>query len=666
MMLMPRIQFRDRPQRRIFSCVAAVHRAAVHRAAVHRNARHSPVALTGFVFAVAAALIANVGSPAAAQALGNSPADSPSNARTLAVAQEWPDPSASEREIARLIEMLGSAQFELREKAKEELAQFGVVAFEQLHAARQHPDVEIRKQAEFLLQDIQVSWVQQDDPETVKRSLRKYEDGTAEGRLRELIKLGRNSEPASVEALCRLVRFETSEAFSKLAALEILERRAHNTELTSGQLQQAIAKVLGRSERRGAHWVRAYATLDNDVDQGCQTWASLFQKECESTTNSPDKAGIAILHRLMRWYVEQLQQIGGRETEMLTALEQVLPLHGNRDAELADTAQWLVDTRAWSLFERFVTEYKPQFEQSPQLRFCQAEMLWEKGEREAAEAIVKKIKEEPNIDAFVHVALGIDLHLYRGRIDWAEGQFRHVIETEEVGSHGWIEAHNRLGLMFHDQINNEAAYNAFRPLVEAMTSDKIVMRRIQELGRVPLTIRAQMHFSHALLLAEQGQHDKERSELEAAFRFDSDNADILIAMYRLEGADAGWQKDTQDKIDRLAKKYENQVAYYKRTRSVRSGAVSELAKAYNQFAWLIGNTEGDYEQALRYSLESLELLPDEAGYLDTLARCYYALGNLDDALRTQRRAVELEPHSGQIANQLAFFESERRKQNAEE
>ena len=78
---------------------------------------------------------------------------------------------------------------------------------------------------------------------------------------------------------------------------------------------------------------------------------------------------------------------------------------------------------------------------------------------------------------------------------------------------------------------------------------------------------------------------------------------------------------------------------------------------YNQLAWLVSNTDGDYDEALRCSLKSLELLPNTAGYLDTLGRCYYVKGDLDNAVKTQAQAVRLEPYSGQIKRQLDFFKA---------
>jgi tetratricopeptide (TPR) repeat protein len=84
--------------------------------------------------------------------------------------------------------------------------------------------------------------------------------------------------------------------------------------------------------------------------------------------------------------------------------------------------------------------------------------------------------------------------------------------------------------------------------------------------------------------------------------------------------------------------------------------------AYNQWAWLIGNTEGDYQKAIRYSHRSLELIPPEAGedagagFLDTLGRCYYAAGDYENAVKYQRQAIEKVDYMQVMRRQLALFE----------
>jgi tetratricopeptide (TPR) repeat protein len=85
-----------------------------------------------------------------------------------------------------------------------------------------------------------------------------------------------------------------------------------------------------------------------------------------------------------------------------------------------------------------------------------------------------------------------------------------------------------------------------------------------------------------------------------------------------------------------------------------------LAREYNQYAWLVSNTEGDYAKALDYSLKSLELELDGAK-LDTCARCYFALGEFDNAIRMQKRALKYMPHSPPLLRQLDEIEGAKAK-----
>jgi tetratricopeptide (TPR) repeat protein len=96
----------------------------------------------------------------------------------------------------------------------------------------------------------------------------------------------------------------------------------------------------------------------------------------------------------------------------------------------------------------------------------------------------------------------------------------------------------------------------------------------------------------------------------------------------------------------------------------RALAQFQLALTYNQLAWLISNTEGDYDEALRSSIKSLELQPGRSGFLDTLGRCYYAKGDYQNAVKFQSQAVALEPNSPLIVKQLKLFEEALQKQNA--
>jgi cytochrome c-type biogenesis protein CcmH/NrfG len=70
---------------------------------------------------------------------------------------------------------------------------------------------------------------------------------------------------------------------------------------------------------------------------------------------------------------------------------------------------------------------------------------------------------------------------------------------------------------------------------------------------------------------------------------------------------------------------------------------------------LVANTEGDMNEALKYAKRAVELQPGSGGILDTLAHVYFAKGDFENAVKTQEKAAELEPHSELIKKKLAVF-----------
>jgi len=111
--------------------------------------------------------------------------------------------------------------------------------------------------------------------------------------------------------------------------------------------------------------------------------------------------------------------------------------------------------------------------------------------------------------------------------------------------------------------------------------------------------------------------------------------------------------DTRERIQKLSHKIEEEI----------DDNPNEPI-AYNQWAWLIANTEGDFPKAVRLSRRSLELRPDTASFLDTLGRCYYSAGEYEKAVESQREAVRLIPHMQVMQRQLKQFEktlAERKK-----
>jgi len=81
------------------------------------------------------------------------------------------------------------------------------------------------------------------------------------------------------------------------------------------------------------------------------------------------------------------------------------------------------------------------------------------------------------------------------------------------------------------------------------------------------------------------------------------------------------------------------------------------SEGYNNLAWLLANTDTSLEEARKLSQKSLEIQPNTAAYLDTLAEIHLRLGKSAQAVEFQKQAIELEPESLDLVERLRKFEA---------
>ena len=164
-------------------------------------------------------------------------------------------------------------------------------------------------------------------------------------------------------------------------------------------------------------------------------------------------------------------------------------------------------------------------------------------------------------------------------------------------------------------------------------------------------LRSSMYF---YLACDAKSHDdlaKQREFLDKALEQDRTNVDVLIALY--QATDKEPEKRAQ--LTRLLKDVIDTC------RSQIESAPDEPTY-YNQVAWLIANTEGDVDEAIRLSQKSVELARAEGespkrvgGLLDTLGHCYFAKKDYVNAVKYQTEAAQLDPNTAAISRQLKVF-----------
>ena len=559
--------------------------------------------------------------------------------------------------IVELIEELGSDRYAVRERAQTELAQLGTAAFDDLLEARHHADVEVAQRAEYLIRRMSIELISQDDSHEVQQILSSYAALSDEERIRRMGLLARLELGQGVAPLCRLARFDESERLSKEAALLLLEQLPPPTLPERVELAATIESTIQFSRRPAADWLRTYAGTLRDPQSALPEWARITEHQWEEYENDSQEQQRESLVRLLRWQVDLLRE-HGQHGQAESAMEKLLTAVEPSQPALLETVDWFIDRQAWSLVDQAHQRFGDLWQQDPELIYRLAEVRREQDRPEESEQLAAVALAIDPGSLEDHSLLAWKLS-QRGLFDWAESEYRQVLDQTDVGTDMDLRQRLFLSDMLHDNLRELEAAQALQPAVDAF-------RDRNGVG----SIRSRMHYFFAVHFAEIGDRQSEIEHLDVAITNDPTSLDVIIALYRLPEQDEARRERTLQYLEsakgQLWRKVDNHEEVVRQIFGQRANPYREdLAKFCNEYAWLVSNTEGDYERALECSRRSLELMPDQPGYLDTLGRCYFALDDLENAVRFQRRAHELQPHSGQIRRQLEEFEQALAQEEAE-
>jgi tetratricopeptide (TPR) repeat protein len=573
------------------------------------------------------------------------------------------DRSKVEARIEQLIQQLGDDDYAAREEAQAELTKVGLDAFDALHEAQWHDDIEISWRAKYLIRSMRIGFVREDDPPQVKSILEDYHGHSAVERRGRIERLAHLPENEGVEALCRLVRFERSLRLSKEAALCVMQRPMPEGDQTRRKLADQIRLGMGLSQRAAADWLRTHADrLDSPTDT-LTAWRKHLDREQDQFSFLPEQSSRQIVRDLLKYQAELLSEVG-KPDEAQTAMLQWASFGDQSRADLIETFDWLTRQKAWSVVDQVAALQAGKIRDDAELLYILSFAHLERGQAEQAEAVANQALAINPDDAKEHSRLGEVLQ-DRGLLKWARREYRHVIDSATgAASSEYVGAVLSLAELLFDQESEKDAADLLSDLVDKMNEDAAV-RQVVQRRRDPASVTSRMHYFHAAHHGRKGERNQQKQRLAQAIEADSTDVDVLIAMHQLPDADKAWREKTAALIRVATENARGRIRQGENYRKLAAGANDAdqrdrieqyMAVVYNEFAWLVGNTIGDVDEAIRLSHKSLEIMPDNGGFFDTLAHCYHRKGDFESAVKYQRMAIELEPHSGIIRRKLELFE----------
>jgi hypothetical protein len=500
------------------------------------------------------------------------------------------------------------------------------------------------------------------DSPAVTSLLDRYTRGDFDTRVQLMHRLLRLDDDAGIEPLARIVRLERTTAGSRIAAA-LLAREWHPDDPVWKRIAPRIAAGIGPSGRPTARLVRALvagaaAPPATAVDEAVAA-VRLLERSDEGSARAAASAddegtlGDAKTTRIFRRVLAELFAAAGRREAALAEAARLFDACRGSAAEddlLANELAWLADhgvPQAANLVAERVAAKAESF--APLLAYAAAVAHRRMGDEAAAAALADRAAAAFGAaDVELSRRLQAAMLLARwGAPDWALREYRAIVDAPEPPL-AELALTGVIGAEFlHDQGQDAEAAAMLRVVLDGRGDDEtnqILMR----LERDPRAVRSRMLYFAACDAARRGDLAAERTRLEESLAAHPKDVDSLIAWYRLATGDADRRAEAAARVARALEQMDEEIQ-----------AVPDDPNGYNEYAWLVANTEGDIGKALRYSKRSLELSFDSPSYLDTLAHCRAASGDAVGAEHTQLLAVRQEPHNVTIRRNLDRFRAAR-------
>ena len=543
-------------------------------------------------------------------------------------------------QIQQWVQQLGNESYLVRQRAESLLIRAGIQAYPELQRAKQNPDVEIARRAEYISSQIAQAFLDMENREAAIWIHRYMIDPNPATKAQIIWFLADPNQDFTkgegLQTLCRLVRFEENNTLRIEAAKSLI---------ASPPIAPRARQKWYQSIRDNLHSTGNDELLQHVADYA-QLWCDLHENAETTTQKSTQEATSEVTQEAIPAFQERVHLVSAATLRLLERPENGIQMGSKIDillhyavAELQD-AVGLIEDRDQTAARALAIEPGPI---------------------QTSESI-EPIGLEEDLLLKEHFYTGLYLR-YRYRMRWAIAHFQKVIETGDIALR--IAASKLAAEAAIYLADYASAILFFDKHIEILKGPNHARGDAE-------SVIAQAQRRQAYCKAEKAAEEEDWEGVRKAiaqvwateppgsrdFWGDGGDIDLLIMAHRLSKQLPDIDSEFRETmVSRLRKAWNSIVAHYVDATSIERPI--RMVSAWNWAAWLLANTDGDYQSALTLVEAALKIEPDDIGILDTLAHVHFLGGNVEEAIRVQEQVVRQAPEAVIFQRALERFKKEK-------
>lgn len=573
------------------------------------------------------------------------------------------DDVTNQQKIAALITELGDGDYATRESATQQLRTIADSAIDQLlDAANQSNDLEVALRAQWILET--VSLIGPDDPPEVTELLRNFSNSSLSQQINVLSRLVRLENNVGVKPLARLIRTNRSASISYLAALVLLQEwrpddpywpnltahipaELHTSERPAALLIQhliSFSRLADNPENKTNQKKDAFTNLEGAIEKFLKLLP--FNKQAFGINTTRREVGDLAREIVVRCHARAAIQAGLPDHGIVVAkkLFDFIAESGKKNPlATADVLFWASHAGLANLCNAVPESLRKTFEDQSLTLYAVASCEQTNGNDVLAAEMAGRAfaLSSDKTDQQMLAAIRLD---HWGLVDWADREYQRVVSSPKLSAQQIIPLSIQWAELLNDFDRCEEASVVLQQILSGSHDTVKNIRVMDSLGYSKEALAARQKYFVSRGAQEDGDRDRERQDLDEALKEYPEEIDTLIAYYHFPELSPVDRPRIMTLIEKALRKLQQRI-----------DQEPDAPNPYNEYAWLVANTEGDLARATRYSKRSLELDFDSASFLDTLAHCYAAHENPKEAIRCQVVALRKDPGSNTIKKNLKKF-----------